>query len=106
MNFIFNKKPLEITDKGVVFIDLNEAEDGTLTEIPGTEKLYPADSVIVSISQGPCTTITDSTKNLKTTPRGLFETDEVGRTSIPGHLCQRRCRQGGAHRRRGRRLQQ
>ena len=84
MNFIFNKKPLEITDKGVVFIDLNEAEDGTLTEIPGTEKLYPADSVIVSISQGPCTTITDSTKNLKTTPRGLFETDEVGRTSIHG----------------------
>ena len=75
---------MEITDKGVVFIDLNEAEDGTLTEIPGTEKLYPADSVIVSISQGPCTTITDSTKNLKTTPRGLFETDEVGRTSIPG----------------------
>lgn len=84
VNFIFYKKPLEITDKGVVFIDLNEAEDGTLTEIPGTEKLYPADSVIVSISQGPCTTITDSTKNLKTTPRGLFETDEVGRTSIPG----------------------
>ena len=84
VNFIFNKKPLEITDKGVVFIDLNEAEDGTLTEIPGTEKLYPADSIIVSISQGPCTTITDSTKNLKTTPRGLFETDEVGRTSIPG----------------------
>ena len=32
----------------------------------------------------PCTTITDSTKDLKTTPRGLFETDEVGRTSIPG----------------------
>ena len=60
------------------------SEDGTLTEIPGTEKLYPADSVIVSISQGPCTTITDSTKDLKTTPRGLFETDEVGRTSIPG----------------------
>ncbi len=41
MNFIFNKKPLEITDKGVVFIDLNEAEDGTLTEIPGTEKALP-----------------------------------------------------------------
>ena len=61
-----------------------EFKDGKFVEIPGTEKLYPADSVIVSISQGPCTTITDSTKNLKTTPRGLFETDEVGRTSIPG----------------------
>ena len=99
-NFIFNKKPLEITDKGVVFIDLSEAEDGTLTEIPGTEKLYPADSVIVSISQGPCTTITDSTKDLKTTPRGLFETDEGGPhaaspASLPAAM---RC-QGRAHRR-------
>ena len=32
VNFHFNKKPVEITDKGVVFRDLNEAEDGTLTE--------------------------------------------------------------------------
>ena len=75
---------MEITDKGVIFRDLEEAEDGTLTELPGTEKLYPADSVVVSISQGPCTTITESEKNLKTNARGLFETDEVGRTSIPG----------------------
>lgn len=84
VNFIFNKKPVEITDKGAIFRDLEEAEDGTLTELPGTEKLYPADSVVVSISQGPCTTITESEKNLKTNARGLFETDEVGRTSIPG----------------------
>ena len=34
VNFHFNKKPVEITDKGVVFRDLNEAEDGTLTDIP------------------------------------------------------------------------
>ena len=84
VNFYYNKKPLEITDRGVVFCDLNEAEDGTLTAIPGSEKLYPADSVIVSISQGPCTTITESEKNLKTNERGLFVTDEVGHTSIPG----------------------
>ena len=84
VGFRFCKAPVEIRENGLICRDTVKGEDGTLTEIPGTEKLYPADSVIVSISQGPCTTITDSTKNLKTTPRGLFETDEVGRTSIPG----------------------
>ncbi len=84
VDFFYNKKPVEITDKGVVFRDVQESEDGTLTDLPGSEKLYPADSVIVSISQGPCTTITESNHDLKTTPRGLFETDEVGRTSVPG----------------------
>lgn len=84
VSFHFNKKPVEITDKGVVFRDLNEAEDGTLTDIPGTEELYPSDSVIVSISQGPCTTITESEHDLKTNERGLFVTDELGHTSMPG----------------------
>ena len=84
MKFHYNKKPKEITERGVVFCDLLEAEDGTLTEIPGSEKLYPADSVIVSISQGPCTTITEDEKELKTNERGLFVTDEVGRTNVPG----------------------
>ena len=84
MQFFYNKKPVEITDRGVVFRDLQEAEDGTLTEIAGSEKLYPTDSVIVSISQGPCTTITEDEKELKTNERGLFVTDEVGRTNVPG----------------------
>lgn len=84
VDFLYNKKPVEITDQGVIFRDVNEAEDGTLTEIPGSEMLYPADSVVVSISQGACTTITESTEGLKVNPRGLFVTDEVGRTSRPG----------------------
>ena len=84
VDFLYNKKPVEITDAGVIFRDLEEAEDGTLTEKPGTEMLYPANSVIVSISQGACTTITESTEGLEVNPRGLFVTDEVGRTSRPG----------------------
>lgn len=84
VEFFYNKKPVEITDQGVVFRDVNEAEDGTLTDIPGSEMLYLADSVVVSISQGACTTITESTEGLKVNPRGLFVTDEVGRTSRPG----------------------
>ncbi|MDD4850366.1 MAG: NAD(P)-dependent oxidoreductase [Gemmiger sp.] len=84
VNFFYNKKPVEITPAGVVFRNLAEGEDGTLTELPGTEQLYPADSVIVSVSQGPCTTITSSTKGLETTARGLVVTDEVGHTTLPG----------------------
>ena len=84
VDFLYNKKPVEITDAGVIFRDLEEAEDGTLTEKPGTEMLYPANSVIVSISQGACTTITESTEGLEVNQRGLFVTDEVGRTSRPG----------------------
>lgn len=84
VEFFYNKKPVEITDEGVVFRDVEESEDGTITDLPGTEMLYPADSVIVSISQGPCTTITETTEGLKVNPRGLFVTDEVGRTSRPG----------------------
>ena len=84
VEFFYNKKPVEITDEGVVFRDVEEAEDGTIADLPGTEMLYPADSVIVSISQGPCTTITETTEGLKVSPRGLFVTDEVGRTSRPG----------------------
>lgn len=84
VEFFYNKKPVEITDQGVVFRDVQENEDGTLTDLPGTETLYPADSVVVSISQGACTTITETTEGLKVNPRGLFVTDEVGRTSRPG----------------------
>ena len=75
---------MEITENGVILRDLTEAEDGTLTEIPGTEMLYPADSVIVSISQGPTMTIAEHEKQIKINDRGLFVTDEVGRTSMPG----------------------
>ena len=105
VNFHFNKKPVEITDKGVVFRDLNEAEDGTLTDIPDTEELYPSDSVIVSISQGPCTTITESEHDLKTNERGLFVTDELGHTSMPGVFASGDAVKR-AHRSRGRSLQQ
>ena len=84
VEFLYNKKPVEITDRGVVLRDLEETEDGTLNDLPGTEMLYPADSVIVSISQGPRTTISDSEKQIQINQRGLFVTDEVGRTTMPG----------------------
>jgi len=84
VNFEYNKKPVEIKDDGVVFMDVNEAEDGTLTEIEGSETFYPSDSVIISISQGPQTRLVQSTKGLDTNNKGLLEADETGHTSRPG----------------------
>ncbi len=80
----YNKKPIEITDEGVIFRDLIEGEDGSLTEVEGSDTLYPADSVIVSISQGPQNTITRTTNGLNANARGLLVADENGCTSRPG----------------------
>ena len=84
VEFAYNKKPVEITDDGVIFRDLIEGEDGTLTEVEGSDTLYPADSVIVSISQGPQNTITRTTSGLNANARGLLIADENGHTSRPG----------------------
>ena len=82
--FEYNKKPVEIKDDGVVFRDLIENEDGTLTEVEGSDKLYPSDSVIISISQGPQNRLVNTTQGLKANNRGLLEADETGHTSRPG----------------------
>lgn len=84
VNFEYNKRPVEIVDEGVYFCDVIENEDGTFTDIEGTTKLYPADNVIVSISQGPQNVIANSTEGLKLSARGLLVADEFGNTSRPG----------------------
>ena len=84
VNFEYNQKPVEITDEGVIFRQVDEDEDGNLTEIPGTDHLVPADSVMISISQGPQNTIVTTTTGLEATNRGLLKADEEGHTSRPG----------------------
>lgn len=84
VEFEYNKKPVEITDDGVIFCDVIENEDGTLTAVEGSEKLYQADSVIISISQGPRSTIVRTTQGLNATERGLLAVDETGHTSRKG----------------------
>ncbi|MBQ3133375.1 MAG: NAD(P)-dependent oxidoreductase [Clostridia bacterium] len=84
VKFEYNKKPVEIVDEGVIFRDVTEAENGTLTDVEGTDTLYPADSVIISISQGPQNTIVNTTSGLNTNTRGLLSADENGHTSRPG----------------------
>ena len=82
--FEYNKRPVEIVDEGVIFCDVIENEDGSFTDVEGSEKLYEADSVIVSISQGPQNTIVNTTKGLDTSARGLLVADEFGNTTRPG----------------------
>lgn len=84
VGFEYNKRPVEIVDEGVIFRDIEEREDGSLVDIDGTDRLYPADSVIVSISQGPQNVIVKSTDGLATNAKGLLAADEHGNTTREG----------------------
>ena len=84
VEFQYNKKPVEITDDGVIFRDLVEHEDGTLEEVAGSDALIAADSIIISISQGPQNVIVNTTTGLEANHRGLLVADEEGRTTRPG----------------------
>ncbi|MCI8516875.1 MAG: NAD(P)-dependent oxidoreductase [Hungatella sp.] len=84
VRFEYNKAPVEITDEGVIFKDVREQEDGSLADVPNSQKLYPADSVIISISQGPQNRIVSTTEGLKANTRGLLVADETGHTTRPG----------------------
>jgi glutamate synthase (NADPH/NADH) small chain len=75
--FEFNKKPVEIVDEGVFFSDNSPGGD----PVP---KLYPADSVIIAVGQGPRSIIASSTKGLNLGERGLVAVDEFGQTSREG----------------------
>ena len=84
VEFVYNKRPVEIVDEGVIMEDVIEQEDGSLEAVPDSAKLYPADSTIISISQGPKSVLVKSTEGLKANPRGLLIADEYGRTTRPG----------------------
>ena len=49
--------------------------------IPGTEQLFPADSIIVAIGQGPRSVIVSSTAGIDVQGNGLVVTDDNGRST-------------------------
>lgn len=76
VNFRFYRSPLEIRDSHVKF---------QKTDSDGSEEVsYDADSVIISISQGPRSLVADSTMGLKLDRLGLVVIDETGRTTKEG----------------------
>ena len=84
VDFEYNKRPIEIVDEGVIFRDVIENEDGSFTDVDGSDRLYEADSVIISISQGPQNNIASDKSGIATNTRGLLIADEFGNTSRPG----------------------
>ena len=78
------KAPVELAEEGGIFHDMIRTADGKLEPVPGTEKLYPADSTIISISQGPRNVIVTSTGGIDVDGRGLVVTDAAGRTTREG----------------------
>ena len=84
VQFEYNMAPVEIKDDGVIFKDVIENEDGTFTDVPDSTHFFPADSVIISISQGPQNRIVTTTEGLAADKKGLLVADETGHTTRPG----------------------
>jgi glutamate synthase (NADPH/NADH) small chain len=84
VNFVFYRRPLEITDDGIKYIKTEKTEDGRLVDIEGTEGLFECDSVIIAVSQGPRANIVSNTKGIDINERGLVVTDYIGETTREG----------------------
>lgn len=85
---ILCKTAVEFVDNGVILADtkINEDENGRKAGEPieGTESLFPVDSVIIAIGQGPRAVIVSSTTGIQVTEDGLVAVDNFGRTSREG----------------------
>ncbi len=84
VKFVTHVEPVEIVDEGVVFRELECDGKGNLSPIEGTDKLYPADSTVIAISQGPRNRIVSTTHGLNVNDKGLLVTNQWGETTRQG----------------------
>lgn len=84
VKFEYLKAPVEIKDEGPVMVDISWDADGNMVKHMETARLFPADSTLISISQGPQDRIVNRTKGLEVDQRGLLKTDAHGQTTKPG----------------------
>ncbi len=84
VKFKVHVDPVELTDEGGIFADLECDGQGTLTRIPGSERLEKADSTIIAISQGADNMLVANTGGLDVTDRGLLVTNTFGQTTRDG----------------------
>ena len=82
--FIFNKAPVEITDKGVMFADTKCDESHKVIYTSDKPELMEADSVMICVSQRPSNLILTQTKGLEVNERGLAKIDTDGSTAREG----------------------
>ena len=84
VEFVTGVEPVEITDDGTIFIKVERDSDGVKHRIEGSEKLYPATSTIIAVSQGPRDRIVSTTTGIDVTERGLLVTNTFGKTTRDG----------------------
>lgn len=84
VEFEYLQTAIEIRDEGAIICDVEWNEDGKLVKKEETARLVPADSIIISISQGPQDRIVNRDKELQVDDRGLLKTDANGETTMPG----------------------
>ena len=84
VEFEYLQPAIEIRDEGAIICDVEWTEDGKLVKKEETARLVPADSIIISISQGPQDRIVNRDKELQVDDRGLLKTDANGETTMPG----------------------
>ena len=84
VEFEYLQTGIEIRDEGAIICDVEWTEDGKLVKKEETARLVPADSIIISISQGPQDRIVNRDKELQVDDRGLLKTDANGETTMPG----------------------
>lgn len=82
------KEPVRIVEEGVVLADTRIERDPEgrerVVHLEGTETLFPVDSVIIAVGQGPRAVIVSSTQGIEVTEKGLVAVDDSGRTSRAG----------------------
>lgn len=88
VKFEFWKRPLEIVEEGVKYVKtrlaVNQEETELLKDVPGSEDIFAADSVIIAASQGPRTNIVSTTEGISLNKWGFVITDDSGHTSYEG----------------------
>ena len=84
VQFEFLQTASRILDDGVMICDVEWDDRGQLVKHEETEKFVPADSIIISISQGPQDRIVNRDKELRVDERGLLKTNEKGETTMKG----------------------
>ena len=84
VRFVYKKAIKRILDEGAVFADMEGDREIGYKEVPDTETLYPADSIIIAISQVPQDRILNRDKALQLNEKGNLQTNENGETTMPG----------------------
>ena len=84
VKFHYCVKPVEFRPEGIVLRSMTYDAEGNGSEVPGSDTLELADSIIISIGQGPKDKVVATSRDIQVSSRGLILTDDQGATTRPG----------------------